>query len=180
MFSKQLITYTESTFTKSKIDILTKTMVKEVKECSIVLQVPDKSIKEVPCGLVVWAAGNKGRKVTRDLMAKHPAEQTNRRGITVDDGLRIGGAKDVFAIGDRTPTSYAPTAQVASQQGAYLARVLHQLAKKDGLEKELKKLEGLDVEGDKERARVQKEIAVMMTKVSKIQPKPFDCSHQIL
>lgn len=30
MFSKQLIDYTESTFKESKIDILTKTMVKEV------------------------------------------------------------------------------------------------------------------------------------------------------
>jgi NADH:ubiquinone reductase (non-electrogenic) len=133
---------------------------------------PDKSIKEVPCGLVVWAAGNKGRKITQDLMLKLPAEQTNRRGITVDDGPRMKGTKDVFAIGDCTATSYAPTAQVVSQQGAYLARVLHQLAKKDGLEK------GLDVEGDEERARVQKEIAVMKTKISKIQPKPFDYSHQ--
>jgi hypothetical protein len=43
---------------------------------------------------------------------------------------------------------------------------LHQLAKKDGLGKELKKLEGLGVEGDEERARVQKEIAVMKTKIS--------------
>lgn len=56
MFSKQLIDYTESTFKESKIDILTKTMVKEVKERSVVLQLPDKSIKEVPCGIVVWAA----------------------------------------------------------------------------------------------------------------------------
>ncbi len=56
MFSKQLIEYTESTFKESKIDILTKTMVKEVKEKSVVLQMPDKTIKEVPCGLVVWAA----------------------------------------------------------------------------------------------------------------------------
>jgi NADH:ubiquinone reductase (non-electrogenic) len=107
-------------------------------------------------------------------MAKLPTEQTNRRGITVDDGLRTKGAKDISAIGDCTATSYAPTAQVASQQGAYLARVLHQLAKKDGLEKELKKLEGLD----EERARVRKEIAVMKSKISKIQPKPFDYSHQ--
>lgn len=56
MFSKQLIDYTESTFKESKIDILTKTMVKEVKERSVVLQMPDKSIREVPCGIVVWAA----------------------------------------------------------------------------------------------------------------------------
>jgi NADH:ubiquinone reductase (non-electrogenic) len=139
---------------------------KEVKEHSVLLQMPDKSIKEVLCGLIVWAAGNKGRKITQDLSLKLPAEQTNRRGITIDDGLCMKGAKDVFTIGDCTPTSYAPTAQVTSQQGAYLARVLHQLAKKDGLEKELKKLEGLDMEGDEERARWQKEIAAMKTKIS--------------
>lgn len=56
MFSKQLIEYTESTFKESKIEILTKTMVKEIKENSVVLQMPDKTIKEVPCGLVIWAA----------------------------------------------------------------------------------------------------------------------------
>jgi len=49
----------------------------------VVLEKPDKSIVEVPCGLVIWAAGNKGRKLTQDLMAKLP-EQTNRRGIIVD------------------------------------------------------------------------------------------------
>lgn len=56
MFSKQLIEYTESTFKEAKIDILTKTMVKEIKEKSVVLQMPDKTIAEVPCGMVVWAA----------------------------------------------------------------------------------------------------------------------------
>ena len=84
MFSKQLIEYTESTFKEAKIDIQTKTMVKEIKEKSVVLQMPDKSIAEVPCGMVVWAAGNTLRGVTRQLMAKLPEEQTNRRGITVD------------------------------------------------------------------------------------------------
>lgn len=56
----------------------------QVKEKSVVLQLPDKSIVEVPCGLVVWAAGNKGRKLTQDLMAKIPNAQTNKRGINVD------------------------------------------------------------------------------------------------
>ena len=45
MFSKALIDYTESTFKKAKIDILTKTMVKEIKEKSVILQMPDKSIQ---------------------------------------------------------------------------------------------------------------------------------------
>ena len=56
MFSKALIEYTESTFKEAKIDIMTKTMVKEIKEKSVTLQMPDKTIKEVPCGMIVWAA----------------------------------------------------------------------------------------------------------------------------
>ena len=84
MFSKRLIDYTESTFKESKIDILTKTMVKEIKEKSVVLQMPDKSIKEVPVGMVVWAGGNKSRGITVDLMSKLSEAQQNKRGITVD------------------------------------------------------------------------------------------------
>ena len=56
MFSKKLIDYTESTFKEAKIDILTKTRVKEIKEKSVVLQGPDGTKREVPCGMVVWAA----------------------------------------------------------------------------------------------------------------------------
>ena len=31
-------------------------MVKEIKDKSVMLQMPDKNIVEVPCGMVVWAA----------------------------------------------------------------------------------------------------------------------------
>jgi NADH:ubiquinone reductase (non-electrogenic) len=84
MFSKQLIDYTVSTFKDSKIDILTQTMVKEIKEQSVVLKLPNGEVKDVPCGMVIWAAGNKGRQVTQDLISKLPNHQTNKRGITVD------------------------------------------------------------------------------------------------
>ncbi|KAJ8469693.1 hypothetical protein ONZ51_g8820 [Trametes cubensis] len=178
MFSKQLIDYTESTFKEAKIDILTKTMVKEVRDKSVVLQLPDKSIAEVPCGLVVWAAGNTLRKVTRDLMAKFPDVQTNRRGITVDECLRMVGSNgSIFAIGDCTATSYAPTAQVASQEGAYLARVLAQLAKKDEAEARLRELQAqsadaLSPEAKEEREQIEKRLA----KLEKV--RPFKYSHQ--
>lgn len=177
MFSKQLIDYTESTFKEAKIDILTKTMVKEIKEKSVVLQMPDKSVVEVPCGLVVWAAGNKLRKITADLMAKFPEAQTNRRGIAVDDHLRMLGVPDksIFAIGDCSVTSYAPTAQVATQEGSYLARILAQLAKKDELEARLKELQAAPLaaeETKQEVASLQKQIA----KTEKM--RPFHYSHQ--
>ncbi|KAG5642266.1 hypothetical protein DXG03_003343, partial [Asterophora parasitica] len=180
MFSKQLIDYTESTFKESKIDIMTKTMVKEVKPNSVVLQMPDKSMKELPCGMVVWAGGNKGRKVTQDLMAKFPAEQTNRRGIVVDDYLRMKGADGIYAIGDCSATSYAPTAQVASQQGAYLARMLVQMAKKDVLENKLETTEVQEakVADDEERKHLAEEANVARGQLAKVKLRPFHYSHQ--
>jgi NADH:ubiquinone reductase (non-electrogenic) len=114
MFSKQLIDYTQSTFKQSKIEIMTKTMVKEIKDQSLVLQMPDKSIVDVPCGMVVWAAvdifllcknlwwltiwkGNTGRPLTRNLMAKLADTQTNKRGITVD-GTFLLVSNDLFQL----------------------------------------------------------------------------------
>ncbi|PFH47039.1 hypothetical protein AMATHDRAFT_77394 [Amanita thiersii Skay4041] len=181
MFSKQLIDYTESTFKESKIEIMTKTMVKEIKENSVVLQMPDKTIKEVPCGMVVWAAGNKVRKVTQDLMAKLPEAQTNKRGILVDDFLRMQGANDsVFAIGDCTASSYAATAQVASQQGAYLARMLTQMAKKNALEGKLQALEqeASQMTLEEDKARVAQDVAGARKQLAKIKLRPFHYSHQ--
>lgn len=55
-FSKELIAYTERTFKESDIDILTKTMVKKVGEKNVLLRGPDGVEREVPCGMVVWAA----------------------------------------------------------------------------------------------------------------------------
>ncbi|KAF5391022.1 hypothetical protein D9757_003932 [Collybiopsis confluens] len=176
MFSKQLIDYTESTFKESKIDILTKTMVKEVKDKSVVLQMPDKSIQDVPCGMVVWAGGNKGRKITQDLMAKFPSVQTNKR-----DHLRMKGADNsIFSIGDCTSTSYAPTAQVASQQGAYLARVFAQMAKTENLETKLRQLQQSQATGQdtETNAKLQSEVENTKKMISNVKIRPFHYSHQ--
>ncbi|KAG1840375.1 NDE2, mitochondrial external NADH dehydrogenase [Suillus subalutaceus] len=165
-FSKELIAYTERTFKESDIEILTKTMVRKVNEKSVVLKGPDGVEREVPCGMVVWAAGNTSRQITRDLMAKLPEGQTNKRGITLDDHLRMKGARDIFAIGDCTASSYAPTAQVASQQGSYLSRVFKLLAKKDKLEADLS------------HAEISEEAEKLKKQIDKIKLKPFHYSHQ--
>jgi NADH:ubiquinone reductase (non-electrogenic) len=60
--------------------------------------------------------------------------QNQRRGLVVDDKLKVAGLDDVWACGDATATNYAPTAQVASQQGKYLARMFEQIYKKEELE----------------------------------------------
>jgi len=140
------------------------------------LQMPDKSVKEVPCGMVVWAAGNKGRKVTQDLMSKLPAEQSNKRGITVDDHLRMAGTNgSIFAIGDCTATQYAPTAQAASQQGAYLGRLFAQMAKKDQLQDRLYQLES---QAPKEGTEAAVEADSLRKQITKMKLRPFNYSHQ--
>lgn len=121
--------------------------------------------------------GNTLRKITKDLMAKYPSAQTNRRGLAVDEHLRMTGVPqgNIFALGDCTATSYAPTAQVASQQGSYLARILHKIAKQDSIKAEISALEKEGLEGVELDVK-KKSLEKQLDKVSKL--KPFEYSHQ--
>lgn len=91
--------------------------------------------------------------------------------------LRLaGGDGTTFAVGDCTATAYAPTAQVASQQGSYLARILNKSAKRDVLNT---KLEALQAEsaGDESTKKIEN-LKRELEKVSEEKVKPFKYSHQ--
>ena len=107
-------------------------------------------------------------------MAKLPAHQVNRRGITVDETLRMTGAERIFAIGDCTATSYAPTAQVAAQEGAYLGRVFKQFARRDAIAAQIRELQQSEPEPEK-AARVEA-LERQLAKLEKI--RPFHYTHQ--
>ncbi|CAB16382.1 putative NADH-ubiquinone oxidoreductase C3A11.07, mitochondrial [Schizosaccharomyces pombe] len=130
MFSAKLRDYTQSLFDSSHIKIRTNTALKKVTAENIHVEVknPDGSKQEevIPYGLLVWAGGNRARPLTKKLM-EGSEEQNNRRGLVVDEYLKLKGYKDIFALGDCTHTAYAPTAQVASQQGAYLGQLFNKL-----------------------------------------------------
>jgi len=84
-----------------------------------------------------------------------------------------GSSDSIFAIGDCTASSYAPTAQVASQQGNYLARQFAQLAKKDAIESQLVALQtALQTEESKNEADG------LMKQLEKLKLRPFHYSHQ--
>ena len=111
-------------------------------------------------------------------MAQFPSAQTNRRGLTVDGHLRVSGTDGIFALGDCTATSYAPTAQVASQQGSYLAKFLNKLAQKENLVVEKQVLETTQVPED-QNAEVKTKLAKIDNQLQKLQnPRPFHYSHQ--
>ncbi|ORZ35087.1 pyridine nucleotide-disulfide oxidoreductase-domain-containing protein [Catenaria anguillulae PL171] len=110
MFSRDMIEYTEKSFKDMKIDLLNNTAVKEVKERELVVADKEGNKRVLPYGMLVSRS------------------KPNRRGIMVDDYLRVVGVKDIWALGDCTATKFAPTAQVASQEGAYLARQFNDMA----------------------------------------------------
>lgn len=182
-FSKHLIEYTESTFKEEKIDIKTKTMVKKVTDKTVEAEAtgPDgkKQMVVMPYGLLVWATGNAVRGIVKDLMSKIPAQKDSRRGLAVNEYLVVQGTRDIWAVGDCAVAGYAPTAQVASQEGSFLARLFNNMAKTERLENKIQELSSsLNVKpGDSaELTRQIEEYERQLRRIKDI--KPFHYSHQ--
>ena len=112
-------------------------MVKRVSDKTIEAEVtnPDgsKTLETLPYGLLVWATGNAVRPVVRDLMSQIPAQKDSRRGLAVNEYLVVEGTENVWALGDCAIAGYAPTGQVAAQEGNYLARLLNSMGRSDEL-----------------------------------------------
>lgn len=113
-------------------ELLLNSGVSEVKENSICLN----DGTEIPYGLSVWAAGNGPLPITLGLIEKlgegdQAEAQTAARGrLATDAWLRVLGSEGkIMSFGDCaciTSGQLPATAQVASQQGEYLARLLSQ------------------------------------------------------
>lgn len=182
-FSKQLIEYTEKTFEEEKIDIMTKTMVKKVTNETVeaVATGPDgkQQTLTIPYGLLVWATGNAVRPIVRDLISKIPAQKDSRRGLAVNEYLVVQGARDIWAIGDCAVAGYAPTAQVAAQEGNFLAKLFNNMARTESLEARVQELSAnLNVKPGN-AAEVAKEIEAHERQLRRIKDiKPFHYSHQ--
>ncbi|KXS09245.1 FAD/NAD(P)-binding domain-containing protein [Gonapodya prolifera JEL478] len=149
-FDQKLVEHAEKAFKRENIEHMANTRVKEVREKEIVIAEKHREIareiingvaadveKEVvktstvPYGVLVWAGGNGIRPFTANLISKlDPALQREAgRGLSINDNLAVLGAECMYAIGDCTVSKLAPTAQVASQQGAYLARMFSKFSR---------------------------------------------------
>lgn len=184
MFSKQLIDYTEATFKEEKITIMTKTAVKKVTDTTVEAEAtgPDgkKTMEIMPYGLLVWATGNAVRPLVKDLMSQIPAQKDSRRGLAVNEYLVVQGTKDIWATGDCAVAGYAPTAQVAAQEGAFLARLFNNMAKSSEIEDKIHDLSSkLNLTPGANTADVAKEIEKHEKALRRIKDiKPFHYTHQ--
>ena len=147
-----------------------------------------KRMERIPYGLLVWATGNAVRPVVRDLMAQLPEPAESRRGLLVTESLQVRGAAGVWAAGDCAVAStaggggYAPTAQVAGQQGGFLARILNARARSDALEAELAGVEERLGRAATAEARdaLLAEFKALQKRLRRVQARigPFEYSHQ--
>jgi NADH:ubiquinone reductase (non-electrogenic) len=123
-FDESLQQYTQKFFRRQRIVIKTGTSVKELKDCNTVVLADGSTLK---CGMVIWSAGIGPRKLLGMIKEKIPVDEKWKK-IPVDDFLRVKGFDDIFAMGDCAVVESKPlaaTAQVAQQQGKYLANLLN-------------------------------------------------------
>jgi NADH:ubiquinone reductase (non-electrogenic) len=116
--------------TNQGVRVLTNTAVKKVEKGVVTYGKKGEEPETLPYGTLVWVAGIGARPITNMMRSAIGEAQNDRRGLVVDGCLRVKGTREneVFAIGDCAFSGYAPTAQVAAQQGKYLGRVFRDLA----------------------------------------------------
>jgi len=123
-FDSKLSEYTMKIFKRNKIILKTHSTVKKVTEDKIFLH--DGS--EIEYGLLVWSTGN----TTADIV-KNSSLSKNRKGKIITDGyFRVKEFKNIYAVGDCAEIENRPlpvTAQVAQQEGLYLAKAFNNQGK---------------------------------------------------
>jgi NADH:ubiquinone reductase (non-electrogenic) len=119
-FDEALSEYTLTHFRREGIEVRTRSKVKSIEPEGVWFE--DNQF--LPAGMVLWAAGNAPVPFIASL-----GEPLSPRGgrLIVDEFLRLPNRPGVYAAGDCAAVGEPPlpaTAQVAQQQGKYLAGVL--------------------------------------------------------
>jgi NADH:ubiquinone reductase (non-electrogenic) len=118
-FDAALRDYTMKLFRRRHIDVRIHTQVTRVEQERVFMN----DGATVPYGLLVWSTGI----VPSPLVASLPVAKDRTDRIVVNDFFEVRGTQGVFALGDCATVDgkeYPATAQVAQQQGAYLAALL--------------------------------------------------------
>src|SRR5262245_3443078 len=118
-FDQALAEYALGHFKREGIEVRTSAQVQAIEPDGV--RLADGSL--LPCGLVLWAGG----LAPVPFVAGLDLPLSRRGRLLVDPFLRLPGREGAYALGDCAAVGEPPlpaTAQVAQQQGEYLARAL--------------------------------------------------------
>ncbi|KAF2089232.1 FAD/NAD(P)-binding domain-containing protein [Saccharata proteae CBS 121410] len=136
-YDEKLYEYARERLVERKIDVRTESHIEKVEKDAMFT----KEEGRIPCGLVIWATGNKAIPLVESLDAKKPEKGLPR--ILTDPRLRVlkPASKDqnsaeqqetwpgVYGLGDACDIEGKPlptTAEVATQKAEYLGKVLNE------------------------------------------------------
>jgi len=118
-FDPKLVEYAIDVLNDKGVQFITNTQIKECNSEGIVLA----DGQQIESKTIIWTGGVRGNKLIEELGVE------NIRGrIKVDEYLKLPDYQDVFVIGDcsimfdDSGKPYPPTAQMATQQGVYVAK----------------------------------------------------------
>lgn len=143
MFDKSLRDSAKKGLIHKGVDVMTKTKVSRIEDSYKIVVSTHDGEHDIDCGIIVWAAGTKPLQITEKVLEKidgyaatqgfseKPSKYSVRGRIPVDSWLRVISTPpgSMLAMGDAACPILAndlpQTAQVAAQQGAYIARLLN-------------------------------------------------------
>jgi len=143
MFDKSLRESAKTGLMEKGVDVMTSTSVSRIEGKDQIVLSSESGETKVDCGIIVWAAGTKQLKITESVINNldeyaikqgfetKPSQLSVRGRIPVDKWLRVISTPpgSMLAMGDAAcpidSKDLPQTAQVAAQQGAYIARLLN-------------------------------------------------------
>jgi len=121
MFDYEVGSYVEQFLKNNNVNVILKNPVTKIDNEKIYL----KSGNTVQYDIAIWCAGIKPNSLTYKINSKF-----NLRGITgliTEHDLQVEHLDNVYAIGDCAQNQYPKTAQIAHQQGKFLAKGFNDL-----------------------------------------------------
>lgn len=122
-FDKKLGQYALKHFKRKNINVLTRSVVQRVEKNKVIL----KNKETLNCHLIVWSTGIG----PHDWIANSFLPKNKQGRILTNESTEVIGYPEIFAIGDCADIqnhNLPATAQVAQQQGKFLARQLNRMA----------------------------------------------------
>lgn len=123
-FDPELVDYAQEQLRKKGVEFSIGTPIVEATAEGVKIKKDEGNTEFIKAGTVVWAAGVRG-----NALIESSGIESNRARIAVHEDMRAPGFGDVFIVGDcafllneETGRPYPPTAQIAMQQGAIIAK----------------------------------------------------------